>query len=116
MKASLVSVMKQLVKENVRHQYNANKSSDIFKLLKVLSRNLVKFDDLSPALLHAERVTEMKAIVAMARCLMWDAKEDPSRRWIAEHFIHRYYPVVLKNRKEIGTENRVLKGRIAGVL
>ena len=114
--ASLVSVMKQLVKENVRHQYNANKSSDIFKLLKVLSRNLVKFDDLSPALLHAERVTEMKAIVAMARCLMWDAKEDPSRRWIAEHFIHRYYPVVLKNRKEIGTENRVLKGRIAGVL
>ena len=111
--ASLVSIMKQLVKENVRNQYNANKSADIFKLLKILSRNLVKFEDLSPALVHAERITEMKAIVAMARCLMWDAKEDLSRRWIAEHFIHHYYPVMLRNRKEIVTENRVLKERIA---
>ena len=35
-------------------------------MVKMLSRDLIKMENVSPALLHAERLTEIKAIVALA--------------------------------------------------
>jgi alkylation response protein AidB-like acyl-CoA dehydrogenase len=111
--SALTIVMRQLIKENLRSQYNTSKPDDIFQLIKVLGKGMTNFDNLSPAITQAERITEMKAIIAMARALMWDVKEDPSRRWIAEHFISRYYPVILKNWKEIESPSTVLQQRLA---
>ena len=39
----------------------------------MLKGDIMKFDDLSSALLYEN--LEMKAIVAMARCLVWDAEK-----------------------------------------
>ncbi len=45
--------------------------------------------DFSPALLHAERLTQILADVVMAELLLDQAKRWPERRWILESFIER---------------------------
>ncbi|MEC9465233.1 MAG: acyl-CoA dehydrogenase family protein [Myxococcota bacterium] len=45
--------------------------------------------DFSPALLHAERLTQILADVTMSELLLDQAKQWPERRWILESFIER---------------------------
>src|SRR5690606_11706427 len=90
------------------------KPSDVLRLVKILARDLVKFENLSPALLHAERICEMKALTAMANCLVRDAKVDPSRKWIAERFINKSLPVVARLKAEIEMDEPILAQRLSG--
>ena len=111
--SAVITILFKLVKENVRANLSATDSKDILKLIKMLSKDLIKFENLSPALLQAERLCEMKALVAMARCLVWDAKVDPSRTWIAEHFIERNMPLLNMRKAEVESDDRILMERIA---
>ena len=106
------SILFRLVKENARTQYNANKQSDILKMIKAVSKDILKFDNISPALLHAERICEMKAAVSIARCLVWDAEVDESRAWIAERFMNKYIPIMAKLQMEIDMDDPVITKRI----
>ena len=99
--SAIISLLLKIVKENVRSNLSANKSSDILKMIKILSKDLVKFDNISPALLHAERICEIKSIVALARCLVWDAEVDKSRAYLAERFIDKNIPLLLQKKAEI---------------
>jgi hypothetical protein len=110
--SAVITILFKLVKENVRANLSATDSKDVMKLIKMLSKDLIKFENLSPALLQAERLCEMKAIVAMARCLVWDAKADPSRTWIAEHFIERNMPLLMMRKAEVESDDRILMERI----
>lgn len=110
--SAVITILFKLVKENVRANLSATDSKDVMKLIKMLSKDLIKFENLSPALLQAERLCEMKAIVAMARCLVWDAKADPSRTWIAEYFIERNMPLLMMRKAEVESDDRILMEHI----
>lgn len=112
--SSIIAILFKMVKENVRSSLSEVKPSDVVRLVKILAKDLVKFENLSPALLHAERICEMKALVAMGNCLVRDAKADPSRQWIAERFINKSIPVVARLKAEIEMDDPILAQRIAG--
>ena len=113
--SSILSVLFRLVKENARHQYQSSKKGDILKLIKALSKDILKFDNISPAMQCAERVCEIKAIVSTARCLVWDAEVDPSREWIALRFMNKYLPTLHKLQEEIENADPVFTDRLAAV-
>ena len=111
--SAILSVLYRLVRENARSQYNASKKGDILKMIKALSTEILKFDNISPALLHAERVCEIKAVVSAARCLVWDAEKDPSRTWIAERYMNKNLPLILKLQGEIEMDDSVIAKRLS---
>ena len=82
-------------------------------MIKFLTGKVKSLDNLSPALQHAERICEMKAIIAQSRCVLWDAEADSSRKWIAERFINKHLGVVSQKLFEIENEEPVLNQRIA---
>ena len=98
---SIVTLLMKLVKENVKDTYSEKKSSDIVALIKSLKETLTTFDNISPALLNASRICEMKAIVAMSRAAIDDMEQDGRRRGQALRFVNRWYPVMLKNKAEL---------------
>ena len=93
--------MMKLVKENVKETYAEKKSSDIISLIKSLKETLVTFDNISPALLNASRICEMKAILTLSRAALEDMEIDGRRKGQALRFISRWYPVMLKNKAEL---------------
>lgn len=103
--SSLITILYKLVKSNVSHNLSQTKTNDVLKIIRTLSKDLVKFENLSPALLHAERICEMKALVAMARSLIWDARTDASRTDLAEYFVKRALPRVMLCKAEIEAED-----------
>ncbi|SMF71752.1 acyl-CoA dehydrogenase family protein [Pseudobacteriovorax antillogorgiicola] len=98
---SIVTLVMKLMKQNVKGTFNENKSSDIIGLLKKLRETLVTFDNISPALLNASRICEMKAIVALSKAAVEDGERDPSRRSFALRFVNRWYPTMLRNKAEL---------------
>lgn len=109
---AVVSLLFRLVRQNVKASLSETRPSDILKIVKILSRDLVKFENLSPALLHAERICEMKAAVCMARALLEDAQKEPSRSWVAERFMNKSLPQLVRLKEEIELDDRVLGQRI----
>lgn len=99
--SSIVMLVFKLVKNNVKGTYSENKSSDIISLIKKLKETMVSFDNISPALLNAARICEMKTIVALSRASLDDMSNDPRRRGTALRFMNRWYPVMLKNKAEL---------------
>lgn len=98
---ALVKILMKLVTTNFRETISENKSSDIMRLISHLKTDLVKFDNLSPALLNASRICEMKSIVAMSKAALEDAKEDPKRFVYAQRFINRQYPRIRQLKLEV---------------
>ena len=98
---SIVALILKLVKENVKDSYNDKKRSDIIGLIRSLKDSLTTFDNISPALLNASRICEMKAIVALSRAAIDDMEQDIDRRGQALRFVNRWYPVMLKNKAEL---------------
>lgn len=107
---SLIKLLTKLVTTNVQDTISENKSSDIIRLIGHIKNDLPKFENLSPALLHASRITEMKAIVAMAKSALEDAKESPDRHQYAERFINRFYPRLLAIKAEIEWSDQKVLG------
>jgi alkylation response protein AidB-like acyl-CoA dehydrogenase len=108
--SGIVSLLMQLVKLNAAP--TINKPGDITKLIRMVSKNLIKMENISPALLHAERLCEMKALVAMAETLVWDAEADSSRRWIAERFLNKSLPKLAMLKEEMETVEPIIGERL----
>ncbi len=109
---AVVSVLLRLLKANVRASISEVKSTDLVRMVKILSRDLVKMEDVSHALLHAERICEIKALVALAECLVRDAETDESRRWLAERFLNKSMPRLNMLKAEIEADDPVIAARL----
>jgi alkylation response protein AidB-like acyl-CoA dehydrogenase len=111
---ALVSIFFKLVKTKVKSNFSADKPADLMKLLKLIGPELVKFDNLSPALLHAGRIAEMKSILAIAHSVIKDAERDESFRYAAERFVNKYGPVMAQIKAQIDMDDEYFQEQIQG--
>ena len=88
---------------------------NIPKMIRIITKEIVKFDNFRPALFHAERVTEMKAVICMAESLIADAKIDSSRTWVAERWLNKALPRFQMLRAEVEMQEPVLAHRMAEI-
>ncbi len=107
---SIVAILFRLMKSNVRTSMTEMNGADILAKVKTLSKDLMKFDSLQPALLHAERICEMKCLIAVSEAALWDAEVDPSRMWIAERMVNTSWPKVSYLRAQIDVDDPVIDG------
>ena len=68
-----------------------------------------------PALMHAERVTELKVMVCIGESLLRDAKIDPTRSWIAERWLNKSLPKAAMLHSEIDVEDPVFARRLSTI-
>ncbi len=111
---ALVAIFFKLVKTKVKTNFSATKPADLMKLLKLIGPELVKFDNLSPALLHAGRIAEMKAILAIAHSVIKDAERDDSFRYAAERFVSKNGPVIAQIKAQIDMDDEYFQENILG--
>jgi hypothetical protein len=111
---SVMTILIKLVKSNVKQSFADVNTADVLKSIKSLRRDLVKFDSLRPALLHAERICEMKSLISVAECAMWDAEDDPDRRWIAERLVNIGLPKINFLKDEIDVDDPVIDAVLEG--
>jgi alkylation response protein AidB-like acyl-CoA dehydrogenase len=109
---AVISLLFKLVKQNMRTSLSEVKKTDILKMIKIISRDVVKFENLSPALLHSERICEMKVLVAMGNCLVRDMAKSPERKWIADRFFHKALPRMHYLKSEIENDDPVIASRL----
>jgi alkylation response protein AidB-like acyl-CoA dehydrogenase len=86
---AILALIFRLVKTNVRDNFSDVKPSDIRSVIKILTKEIAKFENLRPALLQAERICEINALVAMAESVLRDASISPERAWIAERWLNK---------------------------
>lgn len=115
---AVIAILLRLVKENARASINEAKSlelksRDLLRMIKMLSRDLIKMENVGPALLNAERICEIKSLVALAECLVWDAEADESRRYLAERFLNRTWPRLNMLKDEIEMDDPVIADRLS---
>ncbi len=111
----MLSIMVQLIKANLRLSFNEINPMNLRKMLKMIATDLVKFENLRPALLHAERITEMKTAICMAESLLNDTKIDSTRNWIAERWLNKALPRAQMLRSEVEMQEPVLAHRMAEI-
>jgi alkylation response protein AidB-like acyl-CoA dehydrogenase len=112
-KRAVISILLRLLKENVRTSISEAKSQDLLRMIKMLSRDLIKMENVGPALQHAERLCEIKALVALSQCLVLDAEADESRRYLAERFLNKSWPRLNLLKDEIEMDDPVIAERLA---
>ena len=111
--AAIVAILLKVMRANARASFADNsKPTDILKLVRALKHDLVKMENLTDALLHAERLCEMKALTALAECLVWDARAEPERRWIAQRFLAKALPRMTLLKSEIEADEPVIMERL----
>ena len=76
----------------------------------------MKFEDIKIALLNAERLTEMKALTAVAESLVWDYEAAPERRWVAERFLNKGIQRLKYLKGQIEMDDPVIMDKLAGKL
>lgn len=113
--ASLVAIVFRLLKENMRATFSDVSPSDIRQALKLISRDLVKFENMRPALMHAERITNLRVMISIGDSLIRDAKVDPKRSWIAERWLNRSLPRAAMLHAEIEADEPVFARLMSGV-
>lgn len=111
--SAVVAILLRLMKKNAAASISAVDPKDLMRMVKILSRSLIKMEDVGPALLHAERLTEIKALVALGEALVWDAEVDGSRRWAAERFLNKSWPRLNMLKAEIEMDDPVIADRLA---
>jgi alkylation response protein AidB-like acyl-CoA dehydrogenase len=112
---TMVNIMFQLVKANMKASMGDVNPMNIRKMIQVITKDLVKFENLRPALLHAERVTEMKSAICIAESLIADAAIDSTRTWIAERWMNKAIPRFMMLRAEVEQQEPVLAHRLSEV-
>ena len=95
---------------------NDASNADKLKVLASLGKLLGKIEDMHLALLHAERICELKCLEAISEALVWDSEIDPTRRKYAERFLYRALPKAAMLKQEILTPCQVMEDRLAGKL
>jgi alkylation response protein AidB-like acyl-CoA dehydrogenase len=88
---SVLVIVLKLLKANLNHNLNLSVTSpkDVLKILKIAKSDLLKFDDFRPALLHAERLTELKCYVELCQACYLDFAKDNERLWILERMLYK---------------------------
>ena len=112
---AMVNIIIQLVKTNMKESMADISPLDIRRMIKVITKDLVKFENLRPALLHAERITEIKASICMAESLIADARIDSTRTWLAERWLNKSTPRAQMLRAEIESQEPVLAHRLSEI-
>ncbi|MEZ4743696.1 MAG: acyl-CoA dehydrogenase family protein [Bdellovibrionota bacterium] len=107
---SVMGILFRLVKSNVKNSLADVSGTDLIKMVKRLRRDLIKFDELRPALLHAERICEMKSLIAVAEAAVWDIEDDPERSWIAERLVNTGLPRISYLHSEIDMDDPIIEG------
>lgn len=111
--SAIVSLMFRLVKSNIRSSLSDVNKKDVIKLVKILSKDVVKFENVSHAMLHAERVCEMKSLIAIGNCVVRDAAISKDREFIAERFLNKSLIRIQQLKAEIEMDDPVIGSRIA---
>lgn len=112
-KRAVISLLLRLLKGNVRATVSDAKSQDLLRMIKILSRDLIKMQDVGLALLHAERLCEIKSIIALSECLVWDAETDESRRYVAERYLNRTWSRLNMLKADIEMDDPVIAERLS---
>lgn len=110
--SAVFSVIMQLVKVNVKKNFGNIDRMSPTTLMKNLSKVLGNFENLRPAFLHAERICEMKAIIAQGEAVVRDAESFAEREYIAERFLRKYIPRMNYLKAQIEEECTVLNQRL----
>ncbi len=112
---SVLTTIKQVVAQAYRSSLRGTSklgALDLFKAIKLLGQELQRQENFAPALLNAERICEMKALVAMAESLQRDAKVDPSRSWIYERFLYKTLPRIGALKAMVEVQDPVIASRL----
>ncbi len=112
--ASVLTIIKQVLREVYRSSRRKAVGMDLMKSIKLMGKELRKQENFGLALINAERICEMKALVAMADNLRRDAKIEPSRRWIYERFLYKSLPRIASLKAMVEVEDGVLAARLKG--
>jgi alkylation response protein AidB-like acyl-CoA dehydrogenase len=116
---AVIALLLRMVKANVRASVggakasSASSSKDLARMVKVVARDLVKMENVSAALLHAERLCEIRALVALAHALVRDSEADEARRPYAERFLAKSWLRLEMLLGEIELNEPVLAARLA---
>lgn len=109
---AVISILLRLMKANARASISENKATDLIRMVKMLSRDLIKMENVGPALLHAERICEIKALTNIGYELIRDAEIDPARRPYAERFLNKALPRIAMLKEEIEMDDPVIADRL----
>ena len=90
-KKSVVRILTRLVSVNMKSKLSETSSSDWLKVINYLKDNLADFSILRPALLNAERLCEIKSLIACSRSLLEDLQYDKDRKALTDRFINTSY-------------------------
>jgi len=112
---AITAILIKLMRTNAKATLAEVKPSELLGLVKRLKAELTKMNDLSAAIINAERLCEMKALTAMAESLVADAKFDESRRWAAQRFMARALPRMTALKMEIEADEPVVAERLRQV-
>ncbi len=115
-KSALLAILLKIIKVNLKSSLADVKPTDLVKIVRVLGKDLVKMENVGPALLHAERICEIKSLVELGAALVKDTKKDESRRFEAERFLERHYPRLQMLKSEIEGDDRQVFSYIEGLL
>ena len=91
-KQATLKVLLQLIRCNFKMSLNDLSTTDVPKIIKVLTENFTQFEDYTPVFLHAERLCEMLSLEACSESLLADLDLDPNRRNVSERFINQAVP------------------------
>ncbi len=111
---AVISILLRLLKANARASISEAKPNDLIRMVKMLSRDLIKMENVGPALQHAERVCEIKALTNLAYSLIMDAEKDESRKRYAERFLNKILPRIGMLKEEIEMDDPVISEILAG--
>jgi alkylation response protein AidB-like acyl-CoA dehydrogenase len=112
--SAVISILLRLLKANARASISEAKPNDLLRMVKMLSRDLIKMENVGPALQHAERVVEIKALTNLAYPLIMDAEIDESRKRYAERFLNKMLPRIAMLKEEIEMDDPIIGGILAG--
>ena len=73
----------------MKSSVSGQSSKDINYLLAFVKAKLFNFENLRPAIMHAERLCEMKCYEALSESVIADITYDSNRKFIAERFVNK---------------------------
>ena len=109
---AIVAVLLKIAKTNLKLSLAEVKPGELLKMVRALSQDFVKMENVSAALLHAERICEIRALVELAAVLVEDAEVEPTRKPVAQRFLHRQLPRIQMLATEIDGDDASVWGYI----
>ena len=109
---AVLSLLAKLLKSNVKETISTITDKEISHLIKLLSADLINLENIGPALLHAERICEIKCLEALSESLVLDAEEDEKRAWVAERFMYTSLHRINHLKARIEQDDEIIQQRL----